>query len=268
MDYEGWVAGYKVRAINWIDGKNIYLNIAYYAPGASLSRPPAQEKSFLLPKEQEELIRTNMHSVVVNLMTPPEYRQAMSPGQEPETKEGGMQMRLSPKDPQVNEALKALNRICRYADLPNIRRYMQNVDVLDTDSINDLKDLASQLSKMSSKEMRCFSAALDAESVNGLKDVLRISKNLDDYTFLPNICTETELGQFLVSTGYKDFPEEVQPYLDYRKIGIEYYAERGGAFTARGYVQRKGPELTQEIDESPPQKGPEPEITIGGMSLE
>ena len=265
MDYEGWVAGYKVRAFDWIDGKNIYLNIAYYALGASLSQPSAQEKSFLLPKEQEDLIRTNLHSVVVNLMTPPEYRQLLSPMQKSEIKEGGTQMRLSPNDPQVNEALKVLNRVCGYADIPNLSGYLQNVDVLDPGSIEDLKALASELSHMSPEEMRCFSGALDAESVNGIKDVLRISKNLDDYTFLPNICTETDLGQFLVYTGYKDFPEEVQPYLDYKRIGVEYYAERGGAFTARGYVQRKGPELVQDIDESPPQTEQGPEITIGGM---
>ena len=265
MDYEGWVAGYKVRAFDWIDGKNIYLNIGYYAPGASLFRPPVHEKSFLLPKEQEELIRTNMHSVVVNLMTPPKYRQAISPVQKPEITNEGTQMRLSPNDPQVIEALKILSRVCGYADLPNLSGYLRNIDFLDPGSIEDLKALASEISHMSPEEMRCFSGALDAESVNGIKDVLQISKSLEDYTFLPNICTETDLGRFLVYTGYKDFPEEVQPYLDYRSIGIEYYAERGGAFTARGYVQRKGPELTQEIDESPPQTEQEPEITIGGM---
>ena len=118
---------------------------------------------------------------------------------------------------------------------------------------------------MSQKEMRRFSAALDAESVNGLKDVLRISKSLEDYTFLPNICTETELGRFLVDTGYKDFPQEVLPYLDYRSIGIEYYAERGGAFTAKGYVQRKSSEMIQEADELLSQTGQEPKMTFGGM---
>ena len=174
-------------------------------------------------------------------------------------------MRLGPNDSQVIEALKILSRVCGYEDLPNLSGYLQNVDVLDPGSIEDLKALASELSNMSPREMKCFSGILDAESVNGIKDVLRLSKSLEDYTFLPNICTETELGQFLVYTGYKGFSEEVQPYLDYRRIGVEYYAERGGAFTARGYVQRKDPELTQKTDELPPQTEQEPEITIGGM---
>ena len=174
-------------------------------------------------------------------------------------------MRLGPNDPQVKEAQKVLHSVCSYADLPNISGYLQNVDVHDPGSIEDLKDLAAELSHMSPKEMCIFSAALDAESVNGLKDVLRISKSLEDYTFLPNICTETDLGRFLVDTGYKDFPQEVLPYLDYRSIGIEYYAERGGAFTAKGYVQRKSSEMIQEADELLSQTGQEPEMTFGGM---
>ena len=31
IEIDAWVAGgYKVRAFDWVDGKNIYLNICYY----------------------------------------------------------------------------------------------------------------------------------------------------------------------------------------------------------------------------------------------
>ena len=41
IEIDAWVAGgYKVRAFDWVDGKNIYLNICYYCPGSSLSKPP------------------------------------------------------------------------------------------------------------------------------------------------------------------------------------------------------------------------------------
>jgi len=35
------------------------------------------------------------------------------------------------------------------------------------------------------------------------------------------------------------FDESVRPYLDYSKIGIEYYANHGGAYTIGGYVLRR-----------------------------
>lgn len=48
MEIDKWADGYKVRAFPWIDGKNIYVNVQYYAPGTSLSQPPAIDKSALV----------------------------------------------------------------------------------------------------------------------------------------------------------------------------------------------------------------------------
>ncbi|MCI8525608.1 MAG: hypothetical protein HFF17_06725 [Oscillospiraceae bacterium] len=70
INIDKWVAGYKVRAFDWVDGKSIYLHIEYYRPGASLSQPPAVEKSFLIPKEEEPKVRNFLHSIVIGLMTP------------------------------------------------------------------------------------------------------------------------------------------------------------------------------------------------------
>lgn len=70
INIDTWVAGYKVRAVDWIDGKSIYLNIEYYKPGASLSQPPAVEKSFLIPREEEVKVQNFLHSIVIGLMEP------------------------------------------------------------------------------------------------------------------------------------------------------------------------------------------------------
>lgn len=45
MNLEKWIDGYKVHVMDWIDGKNIYINIQYFKPGSSLSQPPAMEKT-------------------------------------------------------------------------------------------------------------------------------------------------------------------------------------------------------------------------------
>lgn len=68
MEIDKWIAGYKVRAFNWIDGKNIYLNIKYYKSGSSLSQLPEVDKSFLIPKENAETVRERLESVVISLM--------------------------------------------------------------------------------------------------------------------------------------------------------------------------------------------------------
>ena len=70
INIDTWVEGYKVRAFDWVDGKNIYLHIESYKPGASLAQPPAVEKSFLIPMEEEPKIRNFLHSIVIGLMNP------------------------------------------------------------------------------------------------------------------------------------------------------------------------------------------------------
>jgi hypothetical protein len=45
MEIDGWFSGYKVRSFPWIDGKTIYFNVQCFAPGQSLSQPPAWNKT-------------------------------------------------------------------------------------------------------------------------------------------------------------------------------------------------------------------------------
>lgn len=45
MDIEDWIEGFKVRIFPWIDGKSIYVNVQYFAPGQSISKPPVWDKT-------------------------------------------------------------------------------------------------------------------------------------------------------------------------------------------------------------------------------
>ena len=123
--------------------------------------------------------------------------------------------------------------------VPTLGQYILRADIHDPAEMKKLNELAEAIEQMDDREWDIFAGALDAESINGLDDVLKISKRLGDYIILPNVKTDTELGRILVDTGYKNFPEAVQPYLDYRAIGAEYYAENGGAYGPGGYVRRK-----------------------------
>ena len=165
----------------------------------------------------------------------------------------GVYLRLPATPGEVGEAFGMLEKLGEgkvtvfdvNCPIQNIRQYIVNTDVSDEGNLAKLQKIAEAIDSMHKTERQIFSGALDAESINGLYDVLRISQHLSDYVILPNISTETELGRFLVDSGYKDFSEEVQPYLDYRMIGAEYYADNGGAFGPGGYVRRKS-SLEQE----------------------
>ena len=121
-------------------------------------------------------------------------------------------------------------------------------DLHRTGDLDKLNILAEQLEQMDKRQQDILGGAVDSECISSLDDVLEISSHLDRYVILPNIVTNEELGRFLVDTGYKDFPEETHPYLNYAAIGMEYYTNNGGAYGPGGYVRRKAdPELEVQV---------------------
>lgn len=136
-------------------------------------------------------------------------------------------------------ATRVLDMACTVS---NLEKYIVNTDFSAPDAFEKLNILAEKLNGMGVQEQQIFSGALDVESVNGLDDVLSIANSLDAYTFLPNVCSDRELGIFLVDTGYIDFPEHLRPYINYASVGAEYYANFGGAYGPFGYVRRRDAE--------------------------
>ena len=45
MEINKWINGYKIRSFPWVDGKQIYFNVQYFAPGQSISKPPVWDKT-------------------------------------------------------------------------------------------------------------------------------------------------------------------------------------------------------------------------------
>ena len=171
----------------------------------------------------------------------------------------GVNLDLPATPAEVSEAFSWFERIgvdpsaVRIAGVnspvPNLGPYILRANIHEPAEMKKLNELAEAIEQMDDREWDIFAGALDAESINGLDDVLKISKRLGDYIILPNVKTDTELGRILVDTGYKNFPENVQPYLDYRAIGAEYYAENGGAYGPGGYVRRKS-----SLEQAPEQR--------------
>ena len=155
-------------------------------------------------------------------------------------------LRLPATPADIGAAYAQLDQISPKEDDTRIASVVSEVGFLDRffrdkqpDSMDEFNRLAEKLERMNEQQLRIFDGALNAESVNGIADILRVVDSLKDYIFVSGVTTEKELGRFLVDSGYKGFSESVKPYLDYTAIGTEYYAERGGAFTGSGYTLRR-----------------------------
>ena len=172
----------------------------------------------------------------------------------------GIGLRLPAPIPDVKQTLSTLrdgfeksapgriSSVCGNAY--SLHRYIRHADLENEDDLQKLNRLAELFDGIGVERQHILSGALDAESINGLDDVLRVTSSLDQYEFIEGVTSDKELGGWLVEHGLAgvDFPEAVRPYLDYAGIGAGYCASHGGAYTPTGYVKRQesAPEQTLE----------------------
>lgn len=102
-------------------------------------------------------------------------------------------------------------------------QYLKNADANDPEQIKKLSRIAEITENLDCDECQLFEGALNAESVSGLDDVITIGERLDQYVLIPEVTTDHRLGVYLVETSMMPFDESVQLYLDYSRIGVEYY---------------------------------------------
>ncbi|MDD3963175.1 MAG: DUF6329 domain-containing protein [Synergistaceae bacterium] len=121
----------------------------------------------------------------------------------------------------------------------NLNRYIKDKNVEVPGVLDALNRLAEKMQTMDRAACLKFEGMLDANSINGIDDILRLTESMSDYVVLPDACSGSALGKYLVNHGFGGFPEAVRPYLDYQIIGSEFDAEAGGAFCRSGYVVRK-----------------------------
>ncbi len=69
MEIDKWIGPYKIRSFPWIDGKRIYFNVQYYAPGQSIERPPVWGKTVYIHDDAEgrRLVYDFTHSLVEHI---------------------------------------------------------------------------------------------------------------------------------------------------------------------------------------------------------
>ena len=123
--------------------------------------------------------------------------------------------------------------------IANLPSYLSGLDPGSRTQLAQLNQLSSIIAKMDSRERNIYAGALDGNSINDLNDMIRVA----DYILIPNVNSDVTLGRYVAVAGQIQgdprFPEAAWPYLDFAKIGAEYYAEHGGAYTYAGYVLRK-----------------------------
>ena len=140
------------------------------------------------------------------------------------------------------ESLKSMSKTVTIqgaaSEVMNLGLYLSGVDLAAEGELERINQLADRLEHMSEVDCDKFAGMLDANSISGTKDILRLTERLDDYVILPGCSSARSVGRYLVMCGAFPVPEELTGYINYEALGIEFCDARGGASCSRGYVVR------------------------------
>ena len=141
------------------------------------------------------------------------------------------------------ETLKSMSKTVTIhgaaSEVMNLGLYLSGVDLATDGEVDRINQLAERLEDMSEVDCDKFAGMLDANSVSGTKDILRLTERLDDYIILPGCGSAQSIGKYLVGCGAFIVPEKLIGYINYEAVGTELQDAHGGAACSRGYVVRK-----------------------------
>ena len=156
------------------------------------------------------------------------------------------------------ESLKSMSKTVTIqgaaSEVMNLSEYLKGIDLAAEGEVERINQLAERLEHMSEVDCDKFAGMLDANSISGTKDILRLTERLDDYVILPGCGNAQSIGKYLVGCGAFLVPEKLIGYINYEALGIEFCDAHGGAACSRGYVVRKEGLPQELLDELHDQK--------------
>ena len=125
------------------------------------------------------------------------------------------------------------------SEVMNLGQHLRGIDLAAEGELERINQLAERLEHMSEVDCDKFAGMLDANSISGTRDILRLTEHLDDYVILPGCSSAQSIGKYLVGCGAFPVPEKLIGYINYEAVGIEFCNAHGGAACSRGFVVRK-----------------------------
>ena len=141
------------------------------------------------------------------------------------------------------ETLKSMSKTVTIqgaaSEVMNLGLYLSGVDLAAEGELERINQLADRLEHMSEVDCDKFAGMLDANSISGTRDILRLTEHLDDYVILPGCSSAQSIGKYLMDCGAFPVSEKLIGYINYEAVGIEFCDAHGGAPCSRGFVVRK-----------------------------
>ena len=97
------------------------------------------------------------------------------------------------------ETLKSMSKTVTIqgaaSEVMNLGKYLHGVDLAAEGEVERIDQLADRLEHMSEVDCDKFAGMLDANSISGTKDILRLTEHLNDYVILPG-CSSAQSTRY------------------------------------------------------------------------
>ena len=141
------------------------------------------------------------------------------------------------------ESLKSMSKTVTIqgaaSEVMNLGLYLSGVDLAAEGELERINQLAERLEHMSEVDCDKFAGMLDANSISGTRDILRLTEHLDDYVILPGCSSAQSIGKYLIDCGVAPMLKRLCNTIDYETVGQIFLDTHSGAACSRGYVVRK-----------------------------
>ncbi len=118
----------------------------------------------------------------------------------------GVYLNLPAPPAKINYAFSELDKISSdtsttkivdvVSNVYNLNDYLKSADVEQPGILDKIGELARILQTMDRDSCLKFEGVLDANSVNGIDDILRLSESLDQYTLIHDAASGSTLGKY------------------------------------------------------------------------
>ena len=134
------------------------------------------------------------------------------------------------------ETLKSMSKTVTIqgaaSEVMNLGLYLSGVDLAAEGELERINQLAKRLEHMSEVDCDKFAGMLEANSISGTRDILRLTEHLDDYVILPGCSSAQSIGKYLMEAciecareaGYLQLELEV---VAENKSAVEMYKRAG-----------------------------------------
>ena len=140
------------------------------------------------------------------------------------------------------ETLKSMSKTVAIqgaaSEVMNLGLYLSGVDLAAEGEVERINQLAKRLEHMSEVDCDKFAGMLDANSISGTRDILRLTEHLDDYVILPGCSSAHSIGRYLVDCGVAPTLKRLCKTVDYETVGQIFLDAHTGAACSRGFVVR------------------------------